>query len=161
MIAIRDPQHRPTTTASPRPTRQLATFHLPRSEHYPSATWGAIIVFLASHSELHAFLDLAQLAFLLTGRPCCPPGTACAAAVSPRLTLLDPPSTRLRLSSATVLSPHRISSLKMSDRPVAPNRSTTAPTVIGNGHMASVGDSNETTTYEHGVQVVDEQKEFK
>ncbi|KAJ9262721.1 hypothetical protein DTO195F2_3442 [Paecilomyces variotii] len=49
----------------------------------------------------------------------------------------------------------------MSDRPLVANRSSTAPTVIGtNGHMASVGNSNDTTTYEHGVQVVDEQKEF-
>lgn len=27
--------------------------------------------------------------------------------------------------------------------------------------MASVGDSNDTTSYEHGVQVVDEEKDFK
>lgn len=30
-----------------------------------------------------------------------------------------------------------------------------------NGHFASVGDQNDKTAYEHGVQVVDENKEFK
>lgn len=30
-----------------------------------------------------------------------------------------------------------------------------------NGHFASIGDHNEKAAYEHGVQVIDEAKEFK
>ena len=30
-----------------------------------------------------------------------------------------------------------------------------------NGHFAAVGSANDKTAYEHGVQVIDENKEFK
>jgi hypothetical protein len=30
-----------------------------------------------------------------------------------------------------------------------------------NGHFASIGDNREVADYEHGVQVIDEEKEFK
>lgn len=48
-------------------------------------------------------------------------------------------------------------------RPRAESRSFTAPSLIGmNGHFASVGDAaHDPKAYEHGVQVIDEDKEFK
>ncbi|RAO70443.1 uncharacterized protein BHQ10_006455 [Talaromyces amestolkiae] len=47
-------------------------------------------------------------------------------------------------------------------RPRAESRSFTAPCLIGiNGHFASVGDAaHDPKAYEHGVQVIDEEKEF-
>lgn len=32
---------------------------------------------------------------------------------------------------------------------------------MANGHFAAVGDNNDAASYEHGVQVIDENKEFK
>jgi hypothetical protein len=32
---------------------------------------------------------------------------------------------------------------------------------MANGHFATVGDDGDLTSYEHGVQVIDENKEFK
>ncbi|KAJ5832143.1 Protein sey1 [Penicillium riverlandense] len=49
----------------------------------------------------------------------------------------------------------------MTDRPSSLGRSPTAPPVMANGHFAAVGDHNDMASYEHGVQVVDENKEFK
>lgn len=48
-------------------------------------------------------------------------------------------------------------------RPRAESRSLTAPSLIGtNGHFASVGDAaHDPKAYEHGVQVIDEEKQFK
>lgn len=44
----------------------------------------------------------------------------------------------------------------------AMGRSTTAPSVIGtNGHFATANADNDPTAYEHGVQVIDEDKQFK
>ena len=49
----------------------------------------------------------------------------------------------------------------MSQRPRAGSRSQTAPSKMAvNGHFSSVGDAGG-ADYEHGVQVVDEEKEFK
>lgn len=46
-------------------------------------------------------------------------------------------------------------------RRMAVNRSLTAPDKMAvNGHFASVG-QNGTANFEHGVQVIDEDKEFK
>lgn len=49
----------------------------------------------------------------------------------------------------------------MSERPSGPARNTTAPPVMANGHFAAVGDNTDAAVYEHGVQVIDEDKEFK
>lgn len=50
----------------------------------------------------------------------------------------------------------------MPERPRAGSRSLTAPSKMSvNGHFASVGDNREVVDYEHGVQVIDEDKEFK
>jgi hypothetical protein len=50
----------------------------------------------------------------------------------------------------------------MSDRrPSGLERSPTAPSVLSNGHFASIGGDGDTASYEHGVQVIDENKEFK
>lgn len=48
-------------------------------------------------------------------------------------------------------------------RPRAESRSLTAPSMIAmNGHFASVGNAaHDPKAYEHGVQVVDEDKDFK
>lgn len=48
------------------------------------------------------------------------------------------------------------------DRPSAASRYPTAPSVMTmNGNFASVGDAPTKEQYEHGIQVIDEQKEFK
>ena len=48
------------------------------------------------------------------------------------------------------------------NRPQAGNRHTTAPSVMTmNGHFAAVGDAPQSQQYEHGIQVIDEEKEFK
>jgi hypothetical protein len=51
----------------------------------------------------------------------------------------------------------------MENRLRAESRSHTAPGVIGtNGHFASVGDAaHDPKAYEHGVQVIDGDKDFK
>ena len=50
----------------------------------------------------------------------------------------------------------------MSGRPRAASRSTTAPSTLPiNGHFASIGDHDDPLVYEHGVQVIDEAKQFK
>jgi hypothetical protein len=49
----------------------------------------------------------------------------------------------------------------MSDRPSGLGRNPTAPPVMANGHFATVGDNGDSASYEHGVQVIDENKEFK
>lgn len=46
-------------------------------------------------------------------------------------------------------------------RPSGLERSPTAPSVLSNGHFASIGAEGEAASYEHGVQVIDENKEFK
>lgn len=46
-------------------------------------------------------------------------------------------------------------------RPSGLERSGTAPSVLSNGHFASVGAEGDLASYEHGVQVIDENKEFK
>jgi hypothetical protein len=47
-------------------------------------------------------------------------------------------------------------------RPSATSRYPTAPSVMTmNGHFASVGDAPTKEQYEHGIQVIDEEKEFK
>lgn len=58
------------------------------------------------------------------------------------------------------LSP--VSSRTNGNRPSNVNRAMTAPpeSMAVNGHFASVG-KNGTADFEHGVQVVDEDKEFK
>ena len=44
----------------------------------------------------------------------------------------------------------------------AMSRSTTASSAIGtNGHFATANADNDPTAYEHGVQVIDEDKQFK
>ncbi|OXV06461.1 hypothetical protein Egran_05773 [Elaphomyces granulatus] len=49
----------------------------------------------------------------------------------------------------------------MSGRPRAASRSTTAPSTLPiNGHFASIGDHDDPLVYEHGVQVIDEAKQF-
>lgn len=45
-------------------------------------------------------------------------------------------------------------------RPSPGQRSFTAPDKMANGHFASPG-QNGTANFEHGVQVIDEDKEFK
>lgn len=48
------------------------------------------------------------------------------------------------------------------ERPSAASRFPTAPSVMTmNGNFASVGDAPTKEQYEHGIQVIDEQKEFK
>ncbi len=47
-------------------------------------------------------------------------------------------------------------------RPSAASRFPTAPSVMTmNGHFAAVGDAPTKEQYEHGIQVIDEEKEFK
>ena len=47
-------------------------------------------------------------------------------------------------------------------RPEGAARYPTAPTVMTmNGHFAGVGDAPTKEQYEHGIQVIDEEKEFK
>jgi hypothetical protein len=47
-------------------------------------------------------------------------------------------------------------------RPSAASRFPTAPSVMTmNGHFAGVGDAPTKEQYEHGIQVIDEEKEFK
>jgi hypothetical protein len=47
-------------------------------------------------------------------------------------------------------------------RPSAASRFPTAPSVMTmNGHFASVGDEPTTEQYDNGIQVIDEDKEFK
>ncbi len=48
------------------------------------------------------------------------------------------------------------------NRPAPSARHPTAPSVMTvNGHFASVGESPSKEQYEHGIQVIDEDKEFK
>lgn len=49
----------------------------------------------------------------------------------------------------------------MTERPSGLGRSPTAPPIMANGHFAAVGDQSDPAAYEHGVQVIDENKEFK
>jgi protein SEY1 len=47
-------------------------------------------------------------------------------------------------------------------RPSAASRFPTAPSIMTmNGHFAGVGDAPTKEQYEHGIQVIDEEKEFK
>ncbi|KAI9878577.1 MAG: Dynamin-like GTPase that mediates homotypic ER fusion, partial [Pleopsidium flavum] len=47
------------------------------------------------------------------------------------------------------------------NRPQVNNRHPTAPSVMTvNGHIASVGETPSKEQYEHGIQVIDEDKEF-
>jgi hypothetical protein len=46
-------------------------------------------------------------------------------------------------------------------RPSGLERSPTAPPILSNGHFASIGAEGDAASYEHGVQVIDENKEFK
>jgi hypothetical protein len=47
-------------------------------------------------------------------------------------------------------------------RPSAASRFPTAPSIMTmNGHFAGVGDAPTKEQYEHGIQVIDEDKEFK
>ncbi|KAJ5578159.1 uncharacterized protein N7459_007123 [Penicillium hispanicum] len=48
----------------------------------------------------------------------------------------------------------------MAERPSGLGRNPTAPPVMGNGHFATIGDHTDLAAYEHGVQVIDENKEF-
>ena len=41
------------------------------------------------------------------------------------------------------------------------NSMQSSPSVVMNGHFASVGEKSSAEQYEHGVQVIDENKEFK
>ena len=46
-------------------------------------------------------------------------------------------------------------------RPVNTNRSPTAPSVLTmNGHFGTVGDNPSKESFEHGIQVIDEEKVF-
>lgn len=50
----------------------------------------------------------------------------------------------------------------MAARPSGPGRNPTAPPVMANGHFATIGDNAAAAAaYEHGVQVIDGDKEFK
>jgi len=49
----------------------------------------------------------------------------------------------------------------MSERPSGLGRNPTAPPIMANGHFSTVGDNGDSASYEHGVQVIDENKEFK
>lgn len=49
----------------------------------------------------------------------------------------------------------------MTERPSGLGRTPTAPPVMANGHFATVADQGDAASYEHGVQVIDEDKEFK
>lgn len=49
----------------------------------------------------------------------------------------------------------------MSERPSGLGRTPTAPPIMANGHFATIGDNSDVTSYEHGVQVIDGDKEFK
>lgn len=65
--------------------------------------------------------------------------------------------------ASSTLSPPQSPSAASSSllRPAAVNRSQTAPDKMAvNGHFASVG-QNGTANFEHGVQVIDEEKDFK
>ncbi|OQD78518.1 hypothetical protein PENDEC_c001G07093 [Penicillium decumbens] len=48
----------------------------------------------------------------------------------------------------------------MSERPSGLGRNPTAPPIMANGHFSTVGDNGDSASYEHGVQVIDENKEF-
>ncbi|KAJ5960642.1 uncharacterized protein N7479_007792 [Penicillium vulpinum] len=45
-------------------------------------------------------------------------------------------------------------------RPSGLERSPTAPSILSNGHFASIGAEGDAASYEHGVQVIDGDKEF-
>jgi hypothetical protein len=61
------------------------------------------------------------------------------------------------MAASTSLSP---TSARRDSRPQASSRAFSAPgTMEVNGHFSTVGDKNE--DFEHGIQVVDEDKEFK
>lgn len=49
----------------------------------------------------------------------------------------------------------------MTERPSGLGRTPTAPPIMANGHFATVSDQGDAASYEHGVQVIDEDKEFK
>ena len=47
-------------------------------------------------------------------------------------------------------------------RPVPNGRQSTAPSVLTmNGHFASVGEDVNAASYEHGIQIIDEDQDFK
>jgi len=51
---------------------------------------------------------------------------------------------------------------KKEHRPSVSNRHPTAPSVmLINGHSASAGETSVKEQYDHGIQVIDEDKEFK
>lgn len=49
----------------------------------------------------------------------------------------------------------------MTERPLGLGRTPTAPPVMANGHFATVADQGDAASYEHGVQAIDGDKEFK
>ena len=57
---------------------------------------------------------------------------------------------------------HSTAQINMTERrPSGLERSPTAPSILSNGHFASVGAEGDAASYEHGVQVIDGDKEFK
>jgi hypothetical protein len=67
-----------------------------------------------------------------------------------------------RNQSATMSSPVPSHDNDSARRPAASSRFPTAPSVMTmNGHFAAVGDAPTKAQYEHGIQVIDEEKEFK
>jgi len=65
------------------------------------------------------------------------------------------------MAASTVASMPSQVSKEPPPKRIAPARSVTAPdTMSVNGHFASVGE-NGSANFEHGVQVIDEDKEFK
>lgn len=66
------------------------------------------------------------------------------------------------MASSTLSPPlSPVTSNNAGARPAPVNRALTAPTKMPvNGHFASVG-QNGTANFEHGVQVIDEEKDFK
>ena len=58
---------------------------------------------------------------------------------------------------AASISPSRAGNI----RPSVNERATTAPSVTMNGHFANVGDNPSKETFGRGVQVIDEDKNFK
>jgi hypothetical protein len=49
----------------------------------------------------------------------------------------------------------------MTERPSGLGRTPTAPPIMANGHFATVADQGDAASYEHGVQAIDGDKEFK
>ena len=69
---------------------------------------------------------------------------------------------RILLTMTTTLSPQRTVTATKENRPPSNTRHPTAPSVMTvNGHFANVGEKPTKEQYEHGVQIINQDQEFK